>query len=222
MSELTLYIVKGACSLVPHALLEHLGIPYNIIDMVITPEGCAAADASMSAAQYRTIHPLGSVPALQLASGDVITENAAILAYINSLAPENTMFGRSPLEYAQVIQWFSLLSGGLHAQAFGALLRPERFTDSEACLDAVRTKGKIRVGEYFALMDRQLEGKKYAVGEALTAADFYMTVFFYWARRNRLDMDGKYANYKRIIKTVESTGAWRTTMAEEGITLAFA
>lgn len=117
MSDLTLYLVNGACSLAPHALLKHLGIPHRVIIMNLTLEGCAAADGSISAEQYRCVHPLGYVPALQLSSGHVITENVAILNYIHSLVPESKTFGDGPLEYAQVVQWLSFLSGGLHSQA---------------------------------------------------------------------------------------------------------
>ncbi len=87
MANLTLYRANRSCSLVSHALLRHLSIPFTTILMKFGPEGIEAADGSLSHTDYLAIHPLGYVPALVIDGTTTITETPAILTYIASLAP---------------------------------------------------------------------------------------------------------------------------------------
>ncbi|WP_281017700.1 MULTISPECIES: glutathione S-transferase family protein [unclassified Minwuia] len=55
--------------------------------------------------EYRKINPFGKMPALELDDGTVLTESMAICRYFEELNPEPPMFGRNPLEKAQVEMW---------------------------------------------------------------------------------------------------------------------
>ncbi|MEO0465203.1 MAG: glutathione S-transferase [Pseudomonadota bacterium] len=55
--------------------------------------------------EYRAMSPFAHVPVLQLDDGDSITESRAICTYLEGLFPDPNLFGRTPLEKAQIEMW---------------------------------------------------------------------------------------------------------------------
>ena len=66
-----LFLKPGACSLSPHIVLEEAGLSYEteVVDL--------AKKVTASGADFLAINPKGYVPALQLDSGEVLTEGVA-------------------------------------------------------------------------------------------------------------------------------------------------
>ena len=56
-------------------------------------------------AAYRQINPQCTVPALRTEEGRVLTDNAAIAAYLEARFPEPPLLGESALEKAEVASW---------------------------------------------------------------------------------------------------------------------
>ena len=54
---------------------------------------------------YRAKNSLGQVPTLELDDGTTISETVAICRYFEELQPEPSLFGRTPVEKAQVDMW---------------------------------------------------------------------------------------------------------------------
>ena len=52
--------------------------------------------------EFREINPLGQVPVLELDDGTRITEVMAICRYLEEIYPDNSLFGRDPVERAKV------------------------------------------------------------------------------------------------------------------------
>ncbi|MGH9548448.1 MAG: glutathione S-transferase N-terminal domain-containing protein, partial [Terriglobales bacterium] len=77
---LILYYSPGACSQAPHILLHETGIDHDArrVDL----KNKTLEDGS----NYLEINSKGAVPALQLDSGEVLTENAVVLQYIGDRA----------------------------------------------------------------------------------------------------------------------------------------
>ena len=73
---LILYYSPGACSQAPHILLHETGIEHDARRVDLKTK--KLEDGS----DYLELNPKGAVPALQLESGEVLTENAVILQYI--------------------------------------------------------------------------------------------------------------------------------------------
>ena len=76
-----LYYSPGACSLAPHLLLEQLGLDYEAVPVRLDTHTYAGGD-------YYQVNPKGSVPALDLDEGGLLTENAVILQYLADRRPE--------------------------------------------------------------------------------------------------------------------------------------
>ncbi|KAJ2975953.1 hypothetical protein NUW58_g8214 [Xylaria curta] len=226
MSEITLYYTNGACSMSPHALLRHLGIPFKGIQMTGNPKagGLEAADGSLPNAEYRKINPGGFVPTL-VVDGEVITEQFAVVTMIALLSPNKEagaeLLGRDRLERVRVAQWMAWLSGSLHSVGYGAFLRPDRLIEGREDIEpAIKAKGLKTIESIYALIDEKLDGKTYAVGEHLTVVDFFLYVVWGWGIRFAgIDMRGKYTRYRKVLQRVGALDSVRKTVEKEGVKL---
>ena len=68
-----LYYAPGVCSLSPHIVLLEAGLPF---EKVKTDTKSKVMDGG---GDYKTVNPLGYVPALQLDDGTILTEGPAIV-----------------------------------------------------------------------------------------------------------------------------------------------
>lgn len=55
--------------------------------------------------EFLAKNPIGSIPVLELDDGTCISESVAICRYFEEVHPEPPLFGRSPLEKAQIEMW---------------------------------------------------------------------------------------------------------------------
>ncbi|UZR29571.1 glutathione S-transferase family protein [Methylococcus mesophilus] len=171
----TLYVAPGACSFGAHVVLKELGIPHEIAVVPLrTPDS-----------PIHRVNPLGRVPALKLDSGEVLTENGAILPFLGDLKPEAGLFGPAgSVERARIQEWIGFLNSELHP-AFRPVNRPEIFHDDGAAHDAIKAKGAERLLQLLHFVDRKLEGKTWAIGDRFTIADAYLGVFWRWLHRTQ-------------------------------------
>lgn len=127
---------------------------------------------TLDPAEYRRINPLGTVPALETNSGDVITESLTICQYLDETGDGPSLFGSNPEERAKVALW--------ERRAELMLLNPAiEFAHHTHPMFA----GKIRQYPDWArghaaqgtrmieLMDQQLERSQFLAGDRFTMAD---------------------------------------------------
>ncbi|KAI9644058.1 hypothetical protein NHQ30_007410 [Ciborinia camelliae] len=150
------------------------------------------------APNFSTINPKIRVPVLSLGD-DIITEVPAIATAISSLAPELHILGQTTMDTIRVYEWMNWLSGTLHGHAFGGLLRPGRMSDDERALEGIEKKGLRNVQNCFDMIERRLNGI-YAVGNAFTAVDSYLFVFYRWGEGSGLDMKKAYPRYTVLVE----------------------
>ena len=108
-----LFYLPGACSMVPHTALQWIGQPY---------EAKAVTHAQTKEPAYLAMNPQGAVPLL--VDGDlVLSQNVAILAYLDARFPEARLFGSDTIEgKARAWRWLAFLNADVH-KAFGQLFR---------------------------------------------------------------------------------------------------
>ena len=75
-----LYCSPGACSQAPHILLHEIGLDHDAARVDLK------AKTLEDGSDYLKVNPKGAVPALQLDSGEVLTENAVVLQYLGDRA----------------------------------------------------------------------------------------------------------------------------------------
>lgn len=203
MPRLHLYLSPGACSLAPHILLHESGLPFTTTTMSVKA-GFPASFAHINAKRR--------VPVLTL-DDDTITEAPAIMLAISQLCPDKHLMGSTPLERVRVAEWMNWISGTLHGQGYGGLLRPERYTDEPAMYDAIRAKSRKTIEDCYRMIEERLEGP-HAVGGRFTAVDAYLYVFYRWGT-NVFPMD--YSKYKALVVELSKREAVRKTIEAESI-----
>jgi len=112
--------------------------------------------------EYRRLHPLGRIPLLD-DDGLIVWESGAILLYLADKFPDRDLLPRTLQGRAQAYQWLTFGETSIHGymgpMAFQMFRRPPEQRDAW-----VLAKGRQRMPEILAALDRQLEGKEYAVG----------------------------------------------------------
>jgi glutathione S-transferase len=203
-----LYGSHGTVSLVTHIALEELGLEYEFVALSIK-------DGEHLAPAYRAVHSLARVPALELSSGEVLTETPALLAYLAELAPEAGLMPSDRLGRARAAEWMSLLSSAVHV-AFISFYRPTRFMDDVDAGETLRRDGKVRFFELLRHVEQKLPDAGFLLGESYTLCDAYVTVFYLWARWFELPVS-ELPRYTRLAQAVLSRPAVARTLVQEGL-----
>ena len=212
---LHLYGVTGSCSLAPHILLRESGLPFT--STLYTRAEIIAAGGYP--ASLLALNPKAKVPVVKF-NDEVITENPAIFTLIAQLAPSSNLLGKGGVETVRVYEWLNYLSGTVHGQAYGMFFRPWRFTDAEdGSLNArVQARAKVMLQECYKYIDEKLEGRTWAVGDAFTAVDVYLFVFYRWGTVDMgFDMKGEYPNYAKVMGEVVKRETVKEALRVEGL-----
>ncbi len=162
--------------------------------------------------EYLTINPWGTLPALQLDDGTVITEATSIFRYLETLHPEPNLLGEDPVETATIESWerFSELQG---MQAVGEYFRNsnELFKNrgmpgysGVATIPELVTRGKARVAWFYEQLEARLATNAYLAGPRYTASDITALCAVDFAIRVTLTIPDECSNIQRWHATVSS------------------
>jgi glutathione S-transferase len=161
-----LYYAPGACSFVPHCLLEAIGEPYE-------PMLIKLHKAEHLSPEYLAINPRAQVPVL-IADGRVVTQIVAICNYLHETHPAAQFFPSESLEKAKVQETFAWMNNTVHA-TFTHIFMPQKFTKDETAQQAIKSHAtalyKAQLEEIQALVisltpTTWLSGKHFGVLDA--------------------------------------------------------
>lgn len=200
MSQMKFWYASGACSLAPHILLHEVGAEFEAVRTDITPAG---ANFPVG---FEKINPKLRVPVLSV-DGNVITEVPAIATFIATIAPQQNLMGRDALETARVYEWMVWISGSVHTHGFGCLWRPQRFSNDISAHAGIAEKGAQVIKDCFALAESRIVGP-FALGNAFTAVDPYLYVFYRWGNLIGIDMDAAYPKFANLGKMLATRTAF--------------
>ena len=160
-----LYYSPGACSLASHIALLEAGLDFELerVDL--------KSKLTETGADFTAINTKGYVPALVIDSGDIVTENIAVLDWIASQSPDLGLDG--PLGRTQLLRRW--------------LTSPRRSTRaSSRTYTGASEEDKAKAGMYINKRLRWLADRKvgkYLFGNEPTVADFYLFVTLRWAAK---------------------------------------
>jgi glutathione S-transferase len=164
---LKLYYSPGACSQAPHILMHETGVNHDAIKVNLKSK--TLDDGS----SYLQINPKGAVPAIELESGDVLTENAVILQFLGDRAGTDVLPMVGELRRYRVLEWVNFITTELH-KSFSPLF------SNDAGEDTKRFHRDV-LARKFDHVESRLGDGPFVMGDALTIADPYLFVMTRWA-----------------------------------------
>lgn len=172
----TLYYYPANANAAPHMMLEEIGTEFEL-SLVDRRTQAQKSEA------FLAINPNGRIPALR--DGDLLIFEAAAIAL--HLADRHPKAALAPAigtpERARFYQWMIFLTNSLQEELM-TWQYPERLTGTDRRAEAVVKAGsETRLGDYLDVIEAHLsQNGPYFLGEAISAADFYLTMLCRWAR----------------------------------------
>lgn len=207
--SLVLYHTPGACSGVTINAIEALGLTCEYRKINI-------AAGEQKKPEYLTINPNGKVPAL-VTDGKLLTENPAILIYLNTLVPGSKLLPKANNDYEKSLYYSDLmwLSSTIHP-AVRHVCMPAYYTISDDTQDVV-ARARIALKVYFDAAEKRLKTSMYWYGEQWSIFDVYLHWCYTRALRGGYALD-EFPALLAHQKLVESLPSFHKRKAiEEGL-----
>lgn len=173
-----LYYSPGACSLAVRIVLEELAIPceYERVDL--------ATKKTETGADYWQVNAKGSVPALQLDDGELLTENVVIQQYLADTTHATSLLPPlGHMERYHVLEWLNFITTDLH-KSFGPFFNPKVTPQMKADIFREVIERRLDVLErHFTCMQTP-----YLLGQHLCLADPYLFVVLGWLPATELSL----------------------------------
>ena len=160
---------------------------------------------------FRAINPQCTVPALRTEEGDVLTDNAAITAYLEARYPNPPLLGTTPAEKAEIASWHwrvefegllaiaEALRNSAPAMENRALPGPVDY----AQIPELAQRGLARVQQFMDMLDAHLADRDFIVANQFSIVDITAVVAIDFARVVRVKPGEQHVNLLR----------WREAMA---------
>ena len=174
--SLKLYFAPGACSFVPHALLETAGADFEPVMVKLHKR-------ENYAPEYRAINPRSQVPVL--VDGDqVITQIIAIVSHLNDRFPQCGFLPRDALARTRVLETLAWMNNSVHP-TFTHVFMPEKFAQSEQAQAEIKTFNAALYGRMLGEIEGMAraaaeQGQPYLAGQQFGPLDAYALTLLRW------------------------------------------
>lgn len=207
-----LHYFPDSASLVVRMVLAELGVQhrYQLIDR---------AGGALSSPEYRALHPLGLIPAIETPDGPMF-ETAAILLYLSDRHPGLAPAPDAPSRPA-FLKWLFFTSTNIHTTLL-QLFYPER-TAGEACKDAVQTHASARMALYLATLDAAATGNPdWLPNDRPSILGYYVAMLLHWLGQfgagHALQVTASdYPALYKVLKMLEDQHATQVIAEDEGL-----
>lgn len=198
-----LYYTPGTCAMAAHIALHETGLPFEADKMDPATRRTAQGE------DYLKVNPKGSVPALRLDNGEVLTEAAVILQYIADQKPASGLAptAGSPARY-RLAEWLNYIATEIHKQFspfFNPKLPPE-WRENQISL----------LGKRFDILAEHFKNHPYLMGDSFTVADAYLFTILNWCKVVKLDL-GKWPVLTDYLARIAGRPAVLATLKAEGL-----
>jgi glutathione S-transferase len=163
---------------------------------------------------YVALNPNGKVPALE-DDGFILWEANAILFYLASKRPARGLWPAEPRGQANVLRWLAWESAHWDAESIGMVTFEK---NSKVVLGlgapdpAFIARGEQNFARFAAVLDEQLKGKSWLIGEQLTIADFAIGALVPTAVRCGLRIE-RFPEIRRWYESLLTLPAWSEALA---------
>ena len=193
-----LYGAPGACSQASHIALIEAEMPHTMVRVDRDKRTDDGRD-------LRTINPKGYTPALELDDGTILTESAAILAYIADKSGK--LLATDGLDRWRALEATAFMTTEVHG-SFRPFFRPDA-TETE------KGRAAKMLATHFVTLAKQLGNSTFLIGERMTIADAYLFVMLAWAAMMGIAVPERLGTYSAYMKNLPSVAK---ALAIEGLT----
>ena len=195
-----LYYAPGTCALAPHIIVREAGLDVALEAVDLKQKRTARGH------DYRLINRQGSVPALELDDGEVLTEAQVVLQYLAARAPKAGLAPAHGMAHWRLLETLAFIATELH-KGFGPLWHKPAPEVREAAIKHLAGR--------FALLEHKLDDKPYLLGD-YSIADAYAFVTMRWARHFGIDLSGA-PKLEAYFQRMLARPAVRQALEEEGL-----
>ena len=175
-----LHYHPGNASLIPHLLLEELGLPFELVPV-------DRENQAHKSPAYLRLNPNGLIPVMvdrDAAGGElVLYETAAICLYLVDAHPSAGLApAPATVARAHFHKWLIWLSNTMQS-ALIVYFYPERWADDASAIAQVRAHAEAKVGAMLDQLDAQIAaGGPWLLGASFGVVDLYAFVLCRWTR----------------------------------------
>ena len=198
-----LFYAPGACSLSPNIVAHEAGIELRL-QKVDTKTKTVT-----STGDYWAINPKGYVPALELDSGEILTEGPTIVQYLADLKPQSGLAASNgTVERYRLQEMLGYINSEIH-KTYSMLFKPNLPAE-------VRAEREEYLLKRYALLDEKLAGRPYLFGDKFTVADAYLFTVTNWGKHVNVDLS-KLPHLQEFQARVAARPAVKAAMKAEGL-----
>ena len=199
-----LYYTRGACSLAVRISIHEMGIPCEFESVDLKEK------KTEKGADYFKINAKGSVPALQLSNGELLTENAVIQQYLADTHKATTLLPAiGDMRRYRVLEWLNFISTDLHKNC-SPLFNSQISDDLKETIFKPILKSKLTIA------DQHLQNHKFFTGDQVALCDGYLFVVLNWAVKMKIDL-AQWPNLSRFFADMKQRKSVQQALSEEGI-----
>lgn len=189
---LTFYTNPQSRGRIARWMLEEVGQPYDTVML--------GYDGAMKAEDYRAINPMGKVPAI-VHDGRVVTETAAICAYLADIFPDAALAPVTPEEKADYYRWMFFSAGPVEAAVTNRSFKVEPTAEQQMMAGYGNFELTMHV------LEQAIAQHQYVAGDRFTAADVYVGSGVGWY--TRFGMLPQSATFDAYLERIESRPAYK-------------
>lgn len=196
-----LYFAPDTCSLSPHIVLQELGLPYELVRVNNRTKRTSSGE------DFLAINPKGYVAALELDSGEVLTEGPAIVQYLADLKPEAGLApAAGTLARVRLQEWLNFITSEIHS---GSSPLFNRALPEEALVIF-----RDRLFRRLDFIEVNLASRDYLVGDGFTVADAYLFTVLGWMKGFSIDLD-RWPATARHMQRIGARASVQSALARE-------
>ena len=173
----TLFGFEGSGSASVECALEMTGAPYRIVQ-------AASWEPGPELEELARANPLKQIPTLQLPTGQVLTESAAILLHLGFAFPRSGLLSDDPIQRDLALRGLVYIPANCYS-CITVIDYPERFTTAtdDASLAAVRAGATARLHRHWDIFAdlHPVEGDRFIAGDHPGALDLLAAVVSKWS-----------------------------------------
>jgi glutathione S-transferase len=174
--SLTLYYAPGACSFVPHVLLQASGAAFE-------PSLLKLHKGEQREPAYLSINPRGQVPVL-VDNGTVITQIVAICLHLDARFPERQFLPKDAMARSKAIETLAWMNNTVHP-TFTHYFMPGKFTDQPEAQAVLKSYAAVQYGQLMQELQQLVQasaqaGQPWLSGSYLGPLDAYALTLLRW------------------------------------------